>query len=743
MAALTRRSLLVSGGVGAGLLVGWAVWPRRYLPALPAAPGETVFGAYMKIGRDGQVIVAVPQTEHGQGAWSVLAQIVADELGADWRTVGVEEAPISPLYANPLAADALFGTALSHVPQAVRDEAWTRDALMLTAASTSVRRFEEPLREAGAAARVLLCKAAARRWDADWQECDTAGGFVVNGARKLRFGELAEAAAKEALPDELPLRIGEEGRLSGQPLPRLDAPAKTDGSANFVADIRLPDMVFASIRQGPRAHSRLLSVNRAAAERVAGVAGIVQTDHWVAAAGITWWAANRALDALAPRFSTDGALPDDAAIARALDAALAGDGHRLAGVGDIDAVFRDAKLVEAEYTVAPALHAAVETPAATAQWMNGRLELWIATQAPSLARDAAAAAIGVSADKVVLHAMQAGGSFGAALEVDVAAQAAVLAQRLRRPVQLMWSRGEALLNDRVRAPAKARMRARLAANGAILGWHAQIAVAATGRELAARLMPGDALRRLSGVLAGPLLGGADRYALSGAIPPYRLPAFAVDHHPVAVDLPTGHLRGGADGYTAFFTECFIDELARAAGSEPMSYRIGMLGGDPRLARCLTTASALGGWGGGVDGSGQGIACHAMAGSAIAVLAETHVEDGARIVVDRLVAAVDCGRAINPDVVRQQIEGGLVFGTALATGAGASYRGGLAMRRMYGDLALPVLATSPEITVELIASSGDPGGVSDLGVPAVAPAIANALRAATGERRRHLPVRSVP
>ncbi|MEE2917205.1 MAG: molybdopterin cofactor-binding domain-containing protein, partial [Pseudomonadota bacterium] len=253
------------------------------------------------------------------------------------------------------------------------------------------------------------------------------------------------------------------------------------------------------------------------------------------------------------------------------------------------------------------------------------------------------------------------------------------------------------------------------------------------------LMPGSTLRRLSGLLPA----GADLYAMSGAIPPYRLPAFAVDHYPVATDLPTGHLRGGADGYTAFFTECFIDELARAAGSEPMSYRIGMLGGDPRLARCLTTASALGGWGGGVDGSGQGIACHVMAGSAIAVLAEAHVEEGARIVVDRLVAAVDAGRAINPDVVRQQIEGGLVFGTALATGTAASYRDGLATRRMYGDLALPILATAPEITVELIASSGDPGGVSDLGVPAVAPAIANALRAATGERRRRLPVRSAP
>jgi isoquinoline 1-oxidoreductase beta subunit len=333
--------------------------------------------------------------------------------------------------------------------------------------------------------------------------------------------------------------------------------------------------------------------------------------------------------------------------------------------------------------------------------------------------------------------MLAGGSFGAALELDVARQAAVLAKEVRRPVQLAWSRGEALLHDRVRAPAKARMAARLAPNGAILGWRARIAVAATGRALAARLLHDDPLRRVAALLPG----GPDGYAMAGAVPPYRIPATAIHHHPVALDLPTGHLRGGADGYNAFFTECFLDELARVAGSEPMSYRVGMLGGDARLARCLTTAAALGGWRGGIAGSGQGIACHSMGGSAVAVLAEASVDAGGRPRVDRLVAAVDCGRAINPDVVRQQIEGGLVFGVATGRGAAASYHDGLASVRRFGDVGLPTLADTPEITVELIASSADPGGVGDLGVPAVAPAIANALFAAGGTRWRHLPFRS--
>jgi len=735
MASLTRRNILVAGGAGIGLVVAWGVWPRRYAPNLAVAADETLFGPYLKIARDGRVIVAVPQVEHGQGVYTTLPQIVADELGADWRTVAVEAAPANPLYANPLAADALFAGAFDRVPPGMRDEHWTRDALMLTAASTSVRRFEQPLREAGAAARLLLCQAAAARWDADWRNCDTADGFVVLGGRRLRFGELAEAAARATLPDELPLRFGDTGRLSGQSLPRLDTPAKVDGSADFAADVRLPDMVFASIRQGPIGDTRLLSFNEAAARHVRGVEAIVSRERWVAVAANSWWAANRALDALEPRFETRGMEIDSASIGHALDRAIAGEGYRVAEAGDLSAVFRGARIYTADYHVDLALHPSLETPSATAQWADGRLQLWIATQAPTIARDAAAAAIGIAPERVTVHPMFVGGSVGAALEPEIAAQAAVLAVELKRPVQLTWSRGEACLRDTFRAPARARMSARLAANGAILGWQAKVATPATGAELSARLLPGDPLRRA----AAALPRGADGYAMSGAVPPYRLPALAIDHHPAEIGVATGHMRGLADGANAFFTECFIDELAHAAGSEPMSYRVGMLGGNVRLARCLTTVAALGGWGGGVAGSGQGIACHAVVGSFIAVMAEARVDDAGRVRVDRLVAAVDCGRMINPDIVRQQIEGGLILGVALATGCSTAIVRNLPTTRLFGDFALPTLATAPEVTVEVIASDADPGGVSDLGIPAVAPAVANALRAATGTRLRSLPL----
>ena len=719
---ISRRQLLIGGGAGVGLVVAWALWPREYPGNLTAAPGETVFGAWLKIGADGHVTVAVPQVEYGQGVYTALPQIVADELAADWRTVGVEAAPVNPLYANPLALAELTGMPPGRLV----------DAPMLTGGSSSVRQWEGACRTAGAAARCLLLKAAARRWDADWEQLNVAHGFVVQGKRRLRFAALAADAVGETLPDPLPLGNAGAGRLTGKSLHRLDAPAKVDGSANFAADIRLPDMVHAAVRAGPTGDSRLLRVDKAAADRVPGVVAVIENDRWVAAAATTGWAAERALDAMRPRFETAGPVVDDAGIARALDAALKRAGTRMASAADPDALLAGSGLVSARYDVRAGLHAAIETPSACAMFRDGRLELWLATQAPGLARAAAARVAGIAEAAVTVHPLMLGGSFGEGLDTRVAEQAAVLAVKLRRPVSVVWSRGEAYRQDLVRAPVAARMTARLAANGGIAAWRAQIASPAAGRALHQRLVPGGAGE------AAALLATGDPYSVSSASTPYRLPAFAVDWHEAELGLPTGHLRGGADGYSCFFTESFIDEVARAANQEPVSYRIGMLGGDARAARCLSTAASLGGWDGGAAGSGQGIALFSGRGSHVAVLAEASLEGG-RIRVERLVAAVDCGRVINPDLVRQQIEGGLIFGLAQATGAATGYSRGVATATNMGELNLPRLRDAPDITVELIGSDAAPGGVSDLAVPPVAPAIANALASATGRRFRTLPL----
>lgn len=728
---INRRNLLIGGGAGIGLVVAWAVWPRTYLPNLPLREGETGFGAWLKIAPDGQVTVAVPQSEMGQGVFTTLPQLIADELGADWRRVGVEAAPLSPLYANPLAAGELFPGVL---PEMLRETHATRTALMLTGGSTSMRRFEMPLREAGAAARAMLCRAAARRWGVDWSECATADGFVTHGKQKLGFGALAAEAAGEDVPDDIPLRDGEGARLMGEPLPRLDAPGKVNGSAMFAADIRLPGMVFAAVRQGPIGTVKLAGFDAAAARQVPGMLHIVTNAQWVAAVANNSWAAQRALDAMKPRFEVAGSV-DSASIQAALDAALDGDGERMSAEGDLSSVFKGARVVTADYRVGVALHAAIEPMAATAAFEDGLCRVWMATQAPGLARAAVAATLATDPGNVAIHPVFAGGSFGQNLEHRVAQQAALIAREVGKPVQLTWSRGETCLHDRYRPPAAARMTARLGGNGAIAGWLAKIAAPSTGRELAARLMAGDGV-----AAAGAMLGGiGDAAAVAGARPPYRIPNLAIDHHPADIRVPTGYWRSGAHSATAFFTESFIDELAHVAEIEPHSFRIAMLAGEPRLARCLSTVATLGGWQGGLAGSGQGIACHAFRGSYIAVMAEASVGGDQKVQVDRLVAAVDCGRVVNPDVVQQQIEGGLIFGMAAALGATTGFTANMADARGFADLDLPTLSDAPEIMIELIASEAEPGGVSELAVPPVAPAIANALHAATGVRLRQLPL----
>jgi isoquinoline 1-oxidoreductase beta subunit len=729
---VNRRTLLIGGGVGVGLVLAWGLWPRRYEPNLRTAPGEHLFNGFLKIANDGRVIVAVPQAELGQGAWTALPQILADELGADWRTVGVEPAPISPFYANTLlaeqAAQGEWPSFLDGVGQWAAKEYSTRSALMLTGGSTSVRAFEGRMREAGAAARALLMKAAAERWDTDWETLDTIGGFVINGAQRLSFAELAEQAAGREVPEFLPMRGGVDNRLVGQPVPRLDLPSKIDGSARFAGDIRLPDMVYASTRSAPSADSRLERFDKVAGLAAPGVLGVFDTPGWVAAIGTSWWAANRGLEALKPVWRTPAGMPTNEAIDAALIEALERDeGTRAFSRGDIAAVYSQGAVVRGHYRVAPAASLPLETLTATARLGGDRLEIWAPTQAPGVARAAAARAVGLPESQVTLYPMLVGGGYGRKLETKAIEQAAVIAARLKRPVQLTWSRIEETVQDGFRAPARAQISARLGEGGVILGWQARIASPDTSAALAERLGAGDAVTG----------GGAS--AAAGAAPPYAIPAVAVDHLPAATKLPVGAWRSGAHSYTAFFTECFVDELARLSDVEPLSFRMQMLGDNPRLARCLASAAALGGWDGGQKGSSMGLAAHSAFGSHIATLVEVEVTANQRVRVLRAVSAVDCGRVINPVLVRQQIEGGIVYAVGAAAGTPIGFGGGRPDVRGYRDLGFPILANSPEVTVELMESEEALGGVTELGVPTVAPAMANAMFALTGRRLRSLPL----
>ena len=727
---ISRRTLLVGGGAGVGLALAWAFWPRTYRPNLRQADGETLFNAFLKIASDGRVIVAIPQAEIGQGVFTSLPQILADELGADWRTVSVEPAPISPLYANTLLAEE--ASEASAFPSVLGVDRWsarqyaTRNALMLTGGSSSVRGFETRLREAGAGARALLSKAAAERWDARWEELDTRDGFVWRGRDRLSFAELAEAAAGETLPENLPIRGGFEHRLVGQPLPRLDVPAKIDGSAMFAADVRIRDMVHVAIRSGPRG-SRRAAVDRAAADRVPGVLTVLENPDWVGVAATNWWAAAKGLDALHPRYELPADLASDQTIAAALSAGLdSGDAKRVEEVGDPDAVPQGASAVTARYAVGVAPSAAIEPLTATAHVIGDRLEIWAPTQAPGLARAAAARAIGFAEEQVTLYPVLVGGGYGRKFETEAIEQAAVAAVRLDRPVQLTWPRIQEIQRDALRPPAAARMTA-LMRQGAITGWRARIAAPVAADALADRLQVSASFFRVDG---GPT---------AGAVPPYPIENLAVDHVPVELALDLGIWRSGAHSYTCFFTECFIDELARAAGHEPLSFRMRMLVDNSRLARVLATATAIGGWDGGVRGGGMGIAVHSAFGSYIATLVEIELTRDQRPRVMRAVCAVDCGRIVNPEIVKQQIEGGLIHGISAAVGDPVEIVNATPTARSIGAYRLPILRDSPDVTVELIESEEASGGVTELAVPTAAPAVANALFALTGERLRTLPL----
>jgi isoquinoline 1-oxidoreductase subunit beta len=693
---IDRRSLLIGGGAGVGLIVAVSLWPRHWKSELPVGKGEQAFGSFIKIARDGKVTVAVPQVETGQGIWTALPQIVADELGAAWETVAVEPAPLAKAYANPLA----------------EEEGWPK-GIRITAYSTSVRAFEQPLREAAATARAMLIGAAADRWNVDPASCDTADGFVISGVRTVTFGELAEEAADRSPPAHPPLRSGGKSRLAGQPLQRLDGPAKADGSWRFAGDVRLPGMLFGSARMAPPG-GRLKSYSRQAMAALPGIRHVAARDGWIAVVAESWWAAERALHAADPLFSGEKSLQDPRPL---FDKALAtSDAQSWFSRGDYAAAVRGSRPLAATYYVAPSQHLGLEPQAATARIGVDGAEAWQATLAPGFGK----------ADAATLYPMSPGEPAGQAME-PVATQIALdLARATGRPVQLTLSQSSSQNHDRVAPGALARMTALPGAGGITSAWAMKVATADGF---------GDALARLSGTDAPDKFGKA---ALDGSVPPYSIPNVSIDAVRLKFPFAAGYMRGSPQREFAFFTESFIDELAHAAGMEALAFRMSMLGGNGRLARCLQAATRLANWDGGAAGSTLGLAGASAFGSHIALVASASIGDDQRIKVHRLIAALDCGRVINPSLVEQQISGGLIWGLAQATVAAAEWIVGMPRARPIGGIALPRLGDAPEVVVEIIQSSEAPGGVSGLGCIPLAPAVANAIRAGSGRRMRSLP-----
>lgn len=753
---VSRRKLLIGAAAGGGLIAAYALLPRSFPVPLAAADGEQAFNAWIKVARSGVVTVAVPGLEMGQGVTTLLPRIAAQELGADWRQVAVEPAAISPAYADPVLAawwgglrDTMFPALADEPGDFLAKSFADRTRLMATSAGTGIAAYEMPIREAAAGVRAVLAMAAAERWNVAFEECEAAEGFITHGDKRLRFGELADEAAAFSPPsppllrpdpvsDNAPDQIAEADGY-----PRLDVPSKVDGSYRFAGDIRLPEMVHAAIAHGPQGEARLGDYDKQAARKVAGYIARVEGEGWLAAIASSRWAAEKALRLMQPKFTVTRPLPDAASMVGALDAALAeATPEPTLARGETEAALQGLGTIQARYTVGPALHGTLETASATARFAGGRLELWMAAQAPEQARQQAAEAVGIAVEDVLLYPVGAGGSFDARLDQRIAREVAAIAKSVGRPVQLVYSRAEEHRMALPRPPMVADVKAVSGSQGTVHAWHARFAMQPSAREMYGRLFEGR--RPLDAMHAAG--GRTDPVNLRGMPPPYAIPNMLIETVPVATGLAAGRMRGNAEALACFVSECFIDEIAGQAGEEPLAYRMAMLGNDRRMAECLQGAAQLGEWDGGSEGSGQGIACWHMAdpaghpdgGGRIAVVVrarpgETGVE------VASLAAFCDIGRVIHRELALQQIEGGLMYGIAAALGMGATFAGGVPREATLGALQLAGLTRAPDVSIDFAQNDAPPFDPGEIGMVAAAPALANALRSATGKRFRDLPI----
>ncbi len=750
-----RHFVLGTLGAAGALVVGWGILPPRQRlhgrrpPSV--AGGALALNAWVSIAPGtGLVTVYMPRCEMGQGTHTGLAMLLADTLDVAWESVRVESSPIDPVYNNLYAIrEALPFAADDHGPLR-RSVEWIalkvarEGGMMVTGGSTSIRDLWEPLREAGAMARATLVGAAARGWGVPADECATAAGKVTHPqAGGIAYGAII-AAATAGLPPARDYVVPPAGRgsLLGRELPRVDSPAKVDGRAQFAADIREPGMLFAAMALCPQREGRLRSYDEPAARAVRGVEGVVRipatagAPEGVAVLAGDSWNARRGLAALRPAWDPGTARGvDDAEVARRLAAALAGETRRHRDQGDVDAALRGApRVLRAEYAVPYLAHAAMEPLAATARFEGERARIWAGVQAPDLARKAAAKALGIDADAVEFVQLPLGGSFGRRIDPDIVVQAALIARQVPgRPVQLAWSREDDLRQDFYRPACIARLQGALDAQGRPVALHAVSASQSVSQEFAFRF-------------SGFRSRFPDRTTVEGiGDQAYAIPNLRVEHATLQLPLPVGYWRSVGHSHQAFFGECFIDELAAAAGTDPLAFREALLVGRERELQVLRSAARHAGWGTpagtAADGApiARGLALHTSFGSTVAQVIEASLGPGGVPRVHRVTVAIDCGSVVHPGLVRQQMEGSVVFGLSAALHGRISLQDGAVVEGNFDGYPLLRLADCPRIDVLIVPSQAPPGGVGEPGVPPVAPALANALFALDGFRRRRLPL----
>jgi len=710
---LNRRAFLKAGAAaGGGLLlsVRLPVSMRDAEAASPTAADRFAPNGFIRIGRDGRVTLIVHKAEMGQGVYTSMPMLVAEELEVGLDQVHLEPAPPDhTLYADPLLHQQATGN------------------------STSVRGAWEPLRRAGATGRAMLVSAAAQSWKVDASSCRAERGTVIHvpTGRRVTYGALADAAAKLPVPDTVALKDPKDFRLIGTPAKRLDSPDKVNGKAQFGIDVKVPGMKVATVAACPVFGGKLAGVDESKAKAVTGVRQVVRLDNAVAVIGDHMWAAQRGLRALDIRWDEGPhAALTTADIVQQLETASQKPGVVARREGDVvRAMAGAARKVEAVYQTPFLAHATMEPMNCTVHVRKDGCDVWVGTQVQTAAQAAAAQVTGLPLEKVRLHQYLLGGGFGRRLEIDFIAQAVQIAKRVEGPVKVVWTREEDTQHGVYKPYFYDRLAAGLDEQGMPIAWSHRL----TGSSVMARMVP------------PAFKNGLDPDTIEGAAePPYTFPNMLVDYvRQEPPGIPTGWWRGVGPTHNVFVVESFIDELAAAAKKDPFEYRRALLAGSPRARGVLELAVEKAGWGKPLpSGRGRGISLvHAFGETYIAQVAEVSVSKEGDVHAHRIVVAVDCGMIVNPDTVKAQMESGVNFGLGAALFNEITLKDGRVEQANFNNYRALRINEAPVIDVYLVKSAEAPGGIGEPGTCGVAPAVTNAIFAATGKRLRKLPVDS--
>jgi len=698
--ASRRDFLKTSTLAGGGLLLGFTLPGASRLAQAASAFSPN---AYIRITSDNQITVICGLSEMGQGVHTAIPMLVAEELDADWSRIKVKQAGADPAFNNPI-----FG-------------------MQATGGSTSVRGHWEPMRKAGAAARAMLVAAAADRWKADPADCRTEKGMVVHkSGKKLTYGQLADAAAKQPVPADVKLKNAKDFRILGKAARRLDTPAKVTGAANFGLDVRLPGMLTAVMARPPVPGGKLVSVDDSKAKTIPGVKQVVQIPGGVAVLAQGYWAAKQGRDALQIKWDdgANAALSSEGVSRMLAEGAAAGGavGRNEGDVAGAPASLQLAAIYEAPFLA----HACMEPMNATVWVKPDEIEVWAGTQSQGPSQGILGQVGGVAPGKVKVHTMYLGGGFGRRFAPDFTIDATLLSKISGKPVQLVYTREDDMTALFYRPASVTRFTGGLDASGKAVSFSASIC--------------SPSLMEASGFMKLPA-DGVDAMAVEGIRDcPYDFPNLRVEYARREPGVQIWFWRSVGHSQNLFFLESFIDEMAAAAGKDPYEFRIGLLAKQPRFRGALELAAQKAGWGKPLPaGVHRGIAVAQSFGSYVAEVAEVSVGKDGKVKVHRVVGAVDCGMTVNPEIVRRQIESAIVYGLSAALYGQITFRDGKVEQSNFHDYPVLRIDEMPRVEVHIVASTEPPGGIGEPGLPPIAPAVTNAIFAATGKRVRKLPI----